>query len=113
MSRHLSSYLLSLRKRSGLSQSDLALLLGISGSALCRSEGLSRRPTIELAVGAEVIFGHPMKEVFPAFYEEIEQAIVARARRRRDRYAARPKAGTKLRALDAILERASQTTLEL
>jgi hypothetical protein len=54
-----------------------------------------------------------MKEVFPAFYEEIEQAIVARARRRRDRYAARPKAGTKLRALDAILERASQTTLEL
>jgi hypothetical protein len=55
------------------------MLLGIDGSALCKFESLSRRPTIELAVGVEVIFGHPTKEVFPAFYGEIEKAVVDRA----------------------------------
>jgi transcriptional regulator with XRE-family HTH domain len=115
MSRLLSTYLLSLRKRSGLSQSELAMLLGIDGSALCKFENLSRRPTIELAVGAEVIFGHPMKGVFPAFYDEIERVVVERARRWRDRYKARPKpaTGAKLRILDEIIARASQPTLGL
>jgi hypothetical protein len=91
------------------------MLLGIDGSALCKFESLSRRPTIELAIGAEVIFGNPMKEVFPALYSEIEQAIVQRACRRRDRDKARPKqaTSTKLRALDEIIARASQPTLGL
>jgi len=115
MSRPLSTYLLSLRKRSGLSQSDLAMLLGIDGSALCKFESLSRRPTIELAVGVEVIFGHPTKEVFPAFYGEIEKAVVDRACRLRGRYTARPKpaTSTKLRTLDEIIARTSQPTLGL
>jgi len=113
MSRHLPSYLLTLRKQSGLSQSDLAMLLGIDGSALCKFESFSRRPTIELAAGIEVIFGHPMKEVFPAFYGELERTIIERSRRQRDRYSARSKAakGTKIRTLDEIIARASQTTL--
>jgi len=91
------------------------MLLGIGGSALCKFESLSRRPTIELAIGAEVMFGHPMKEVFPALYGEIEKAIVDRARRRRDRYKARrkPAPSTRLRALDEIIARASQPTLGL
>ena len=115
MSPLLPTYLLSLRKRSGLSQSDLAMLLGIDGSVLCKFENLSRRPTIELAIGAEVVFGHPMKKVFPAFYSEIEKAVVGRARRRRNRDIARSKPATtaELRALDEIIARASQTTLGL
>ena|ERR1700726_3449859 len=113
MSRPLPSYLLSLRKRSGLSQSDVAMLLGISGSVLCKCESLSRRPTMELAIGAEVIFGHPMREVFPAFYAEIGRAVAERARAQCNRYKTRTKTakGVKLRALDEIISRAGQTTL--
>ncbi len=113
MSRPLPSYLLSLRKRSGLSQSEVAMLLGIDGSMLCKFESLSRRPSIELAIGAELIFGHPMKEVFPALYAETERAIVQRARRQRNRYNTRTKTakGGKVRALDEIIARAGQTTL--
>jgi len=115
MSRPLPSYLLSLRKRSGLSQSEVAALLGIDATALCKFESLSRRPLLELAVGAEIVFGHPMKEVFPAFYGELEQTVIARAHKLHGRCSARsktPKAG-KLRTLDEIIARASQTTLGL
>lgn len=113
MSHPLPSYLLSLRKQLGLSQSDMATLLGIDGSALCKFESLSRRPSMELAVGTEVIFGLPMKEVFPARYGKLERAVAERARRLHDRYSARsnsPK-GAKLRGLDEIIARTGQTTL--
>jgi transcriptional regulator with XRE-family HTH domain len=113
MSRPLSNYLLSLRQRSGLSQSELAVLLGISGSTLCKLEGLSRRPPIEFAVAAEVVFGQRIRDVFPAVYDEIEQGVVERARRWRARAGSKSESGTKLRTLDEIVERASQTTLGL
>ena len=115
MSPLLPSYLLTLRKRSGLSQSELAMLLGISASALCRSESLSRRPTIELAIGAEIIFGQSAKDIFPALYGDVERAVMDRVRKRRTRYAGRSKAtnGAQLRTFDDILARASQPTLGL
>ena len=85
MSHLLPSYLHTLRKQWGLSQPDLASLLGITASALCRFENLSRRPTAELIIGAEVIFGHGAKEVFPALYRDIERDIVNRAKARHKR----------------------------
>lgn len=60
-----------------------------------------------------MIFGHPMREVFPAFYADIERAVVERARTQRNRYKTQTKTakGVKLRALDEIIARAGQTTL--
>jgi transcriptional regulator with XRE-family HTH domain len=115
MAPQLPSYLLTLRKRSGLSQYDLAALLGLTASALSRFENQSRRPTIELAIATEVIFGHSAKEVFPAFYREIEQVIIARAQQCCDRYSKRPdvQSQAKRHVLTEMIQRANQTTLGL
>ena len=112
MEKLLSTYLLTLRKRSGLSQLELAELLNITGSALSRFEGQSRKPTLDLAVGVEVIFGHSVKDVFPAYYRDIEQSVVARARDHCERQAGTT-SRARLRFVHDIVERASQTTLGL
>jgi transcriptional regulator with XRE-family HTH domain len=111
----LPSYLHKLRKQWGLSQPDIASLLGITGSALSRFENRSRRPNARLIAGAEVLFGHGVKDVFPAFYRDIERAIVNRARRQHDRLESKadPASREKLRFLNEIIERASQTTLNI
>ena len=115
MSHLLPSYLHTLRKQWGLSQPDLASLLGVTGSALSRFENLSRRPTAELIIGAGVIFGHGPKDVFPAFYHDIECTIVDRARAQHDRLESQtdPTTREKLRLLTEIIERASQPTLNI
>jgi len=115
MSHQLPSYLHTLRKQWGLSQPDLAALLGITASALSRFENLSRRPTAKLLVGAGVIFGHDTKDVFPGFYHDIERSIVDRARAQHDRLESKNDAASseKLRLLTEIIERASQITLDL
>ena len=115
MSHHLPSYLHTLRKQWGLSQPDLASLLGVTGSALCRFENLSRRPTAELIIAAEVIFGHGPRDVFPALYRDIEQSIVGRAQAEHDRLERQtdPTSRKKLRLLTEIIERASQITLNI
>jgi len=115
MSHLLPSYLHKLRKQWGLSQPDIASLLGITGSALSRFENLSRRPNARLIVGAEVLFGHSAKDVFPAFYRDIERTIVSRARTQHARLEskANPASREKLRFLSEIIERASQTTLNV
>jgi len=115
MSHLLPSYLHKLRKQWGLSQPDIASLLGVTGSALSRFENLSRRPNAELLIGAEVIFGHGARDVFPAFYRDIERTIVGRARAQHDRLESKadPASREKLRLLSEIIERASQSTLNV
>lgn len=115
MSHLLPSYLHTLRKQWGLSQPDLAALLGVTGSALCRFENLSRRPTAELIIATEVIFGHGAKDVFPAFYRDIERVIVDRARTQHKRLESEtdPAVREKLRLLTEVIERASQTKLNV
>jgi|ERR1700679_995920 len=115
MAHLLPSYLHTLRKRRGLSQPDLASLLGVTGSALSRFENRSRRPTAKLLIGAEVIFGQVPKDVFPAFYRNIERSIVERARARRANLESQPGAAVseKYRLLTEIIDRAGQTSLNL
>ena len=115
MSYLLPSYLHTLRKRAGLSQPDLAALLDLTASALCRFENLSRRPTAELFVGTEVIFGHAAKDVFPGFYHDIEREIVNRARAQFARLESKVDSASreKLRFLADIIERASQINLKV
>jgi transcriptional regulator with XRE-family HTH domain len=77
MKHRLPSYLHTLRKRWGLSQPELAALLDVTASALSRFEKRSRRPTAELIVAIEVIFGHSAKDVFPAFYQCVEHEVIS------------------------------------
>lgn len=113
MSHRLPSYLHTLRKQWGLSQPELAALLNLTGSALCRFENRSRRPTAELLIGVEVLFGHHAKDVFPGFYRAVERSIVERVRAEHGRLkpAADVGANLKHRFLTEVIDRAGQTTL--
>ena len=115
MAHLLPSFLHILRKQWGLSQPDLAALIGVTASALSRFENLSRRPTVELIIGTEVIFGQGARDVFPALYHEVERTILKRAcdlqkqlERSND-----PARAEKLHLLAEIIERADPTTLVL
>ena len=107
MSRLLQSYLHTLRKQWGLSQPELADLLGVSPSALCKVETLARRPSVNLMLGAAVIFGHSVEEIFPAAYRDIEDAILKRACAEHKRLERQtdPTSIQRLRLLTEIIER--------
>ena len=79
MSPLLPNYLRTLRMRSGLTQPELASLLGITESALSKFETLARAPTKNLILGIEVIFGQTDRETFPALYAHVERNVMRRA----------------------------------
>jgi transcriptional regulator with XRE-family HTH domain len=106
MSHRLENYLRTYRKRSGLSQDDIAFLLGSrSGTKVSRYERLVRRPTLKTLFAYEVIFRATARELFAGLYEKVEQTTLARARLLAERFArAKPNRMTsrKLATLKAL-----------
>lgn len=80
-SPNLPNYLRSHRKRLGLSQDEVAFLLGTqSGAKVCRYERFARDPGLETALAYEAIFHRPVSELFGGIYHKIEQKVAARAK---------------------------------
>src|SRR4051794_36052820 len=78
----LKNYLRTYRKRTGLSQAEVAFLLGASDSAnFCRYEAFLRDPSLQTALACEAIFRVPIRDLFGGMYEEAEQEVLERARR--------------------------------
>ena len=78
---HLANYLRRHRKQIGLSQDDIASLLGQhSGAVVSRYERFEREPTLRTALAFEVIFGTPVRELFAGLYEDVEARVEPRAR---------------------------------
>lgn len=78
----LPNYLLSNRKRLGLSQDEIAYLLGTeSGTKVCRHEQFARDPRLRAALAYEAIFQRPIRELFAGLYDEIEREVTERAKR--------------------------------
>ena len=76
----LPTYLRTHRKRGGLAQKELALLLGRrSDTSVCQYERQSGQPNLETAFACQVVFGVPAHELFPGIYEKVEQEIIERA----------------------------------
>jgi transcriptional regulator with XRE-family HTH domain len=76
----LPNYLRTYRKRIGLSQEDLAFLLGCrSGAKVCRYERFSRVPTLRVALAYEVIFRAPARDLFGGLQQKVEQEVSIRA----------------------------------
>jgi len=69
------------RRRAGLSQFDIAHLLGRHVSKVSRYEQLRRLPNLETALAYEVILGKPVAILFRGTYGRIFQTVVRRARR--------------------------------
>jgi len=81
-SHQLSNHVRKYRKRSALSQRDVAYLLGVkSGSKVCRYERFTREPGFSTALAYEAIFQVAVSELFPGLYQRIEAGVRARAKR--------------------------------
>lgn len=80
MSQRMRNYIRAYRKRAGLTQDEVAILLGCqSGTKVSRLERLSRKPSLQVVFACQVLFGIPAHELFPGIYQEVEQLTVTRA----------------------------------
>jgi transcriptional regulator with XRE-family HTH domain len=81
-SSQLPNYLRTHRKRLGLSQDDVAYLLGAeSGAKTSRYERFAREPGFRTALACEAVFQKPIRELFAGLYEQIEREVAERARK--------------------------------
>lgn len=70
-------YLRTHRRVWGLTQHELALLMGFESAAhVSRIENGKRAPTIECALACQVLFGIPPREMFPHAYDVVEERII-------------------------------------
>lgn len=70
------TYLRFLRKQSGLSQKDLAQIVGsVSPSQVSRHEHSRSLPTLLAAFGYQVVFKRPVSEIFPGLYHAVEFGV--------------------------------------
>jgi len=99
----LPNYLRAQRKRLGLSQDEVAFLLGCrDGGKLSRYERFQRTPNLETVAALELIFGVPAQELFAGVYEEAERIVSRRARMLARRLACRAEARRKLAQVKTI-----------
>ncbi len=77
----LQNYLRTHRKRAGLSQDEVAFLLGCrSGAKVSRYERFARLPTLRSAFAYEVIFRTPVSELFAGVFQKVECETTRRAK---------------------------------
>lgn len=73
------NYVLTHRKRAGLSQDELGQLIGYGGRAsVCRHETSQALPPLITALCYEAIFGAPVSELFPGLKLTVEQGLAER-----------------------------------
>jgi len=76
MADRLANYVRAQRKKAGLSQRDLAFILGYGKAGAVSRHELSRSlPPLIMALAYEVIFQTPIAELFPGLHETVESAI--------------------------------------
>lgn len=115
MSPHLPIYLTTHRKRWGLSLAELGFLLGVGKKAVWNYEARTRRPSRELLIAAEVIFGAEPRDIFPADYGAVEDQVFARAKELYARLEGRTDLQSleKLKLLESMVQRAQASSPEL
>lgn len=78
----LDNYLRGYRKRAGLTQDEVASLLGCRiGTKVARYESGSREPSLEVLLELEAVFGAPVRELFAGRAEKARRTVRERARR--------------------------------
>lgn len=74
------SYLRPLRRRWGLTQRELAFLLGArTHSQISQIEALRAYPSLANAMACAIIFDTPLFELFPELYTKVCRAVLSRA----------------------------------
>jgi transcriptional regulator with XRE-family HTH domain len=102
----LPNYLKRARKRLGLSQKEVAYLLGCASSTrVSRHERFHREPSLRTVLAYEVLYGLPVVDLFAGVTDDVERAVHRRVRRLVRRLARRgetPLVVQKLTALRAM-----------
>ena len=79
-SRQFPNHLRSARKHSGLSQEEVAFLLGgHNGGKVSRYEQFNRMPALETACAYEALFGIPVSRLFAGIFEKACRKLAKRA----------------------------------
>jgi transcriptional regulator with XRE-family HTH domain len=105
------SYLRSYRLRWGLSQRDLAYLLGWkTEGVISRLEKKQRPPSARVVIGCYVIFGTRAAELFPGIFKGVEADVMARVWELYERIQGHPskKTKAKIELLEDAIERAKK-----
>lgn len=80
--KHISNRLMLYRKRMELSQKQVAAILGINNVAvLSHYERGTSLPSLQRALGLEIVYRVPVAFLFPELYEEIKAKIRERESR--------------------------------
>lgn len=70
-------YLRTHRRVWGLSQRELARLLGLAcGAQVSRIESSKRDPALRVALACQTLFGVPPCDMFPHVYAEVEEQVI-------------------------------------
>jgi transcriptional regulator with XRE-family HTH domain len=90
----LDNYLRTYRRRSGLTQQDVAFLIGSeSGTQISRYEKRRRLPTLRTALALQCIYGVPVAELFAGIFQSVDAEMQARTRKLATKL--KPKVGIK------------------
>jgi transcriptional regulator with XRE-family HTH domain len=104
----LTTYLRTYRRRSGFSQDEIAFLLGgMTGATVSRHENGERIPLLANAMMYEIVFGVPMREIYPTIYVAVQGIVFERARGMRNSIRKEPASAHKdhrLAVLGRLLE---------
>jgi transcriptional regulator with XRE-family HTH domain len=80
--KHTTNRLLLYRKRMELSQKQVAAILGLKNIAiLSHYERGTSRPSLQRALGLEIVYRVPVAFLFPELYEEIREEVRAKESR--------------------------------
>ena len=70
----------SYRKRSGLTQEDVAALIGAqSASQVSRHENGEREPDLKTTLAYRIVFDAPVRQLLPKLYRDLAQEVDLRA----------------------------------
>jgi transcriptional regulator with XRE-family HTH domain len=112
MSRKLPNYVRTYRRRTGLSQDEVAFLLGCnSGTKVSRYERFARLPSLETAFAYQAIFGVPMRELFGGVYEQELMKVHERAHQLVEMFKKQPRDQSTTRKLECLRAIASSSLL--
>ena len=78
MARKSYAYVRAHRRKWGLTQVELARLIGLAScSAVSRIERAERVPTTATVIACSIVFGLAMPDLFPSLHGEVEEAVKA------------------------------------
>ncbi|HZS56798.1 MAG TPA: helix-turn-helix transcriptional regulator [Bryobacteraceae bacterium] len=110
MEPRLKIYMRANRLKWGITQAELAYLLGLkTGSVVSRIERVKRQPGVMVVLACQVIFGTMPIELLPGHFSDIEDAVMRRVHEMDKKFKSKssPKNKAKQLLLKDIVERAA------